>query len=338
MEIKYNVSLKPFNTFGFDASADVMVRAFSESDVAETAGMTVGMGLPLKVMGGGSNVLITSRQQSLILKMEIGGISADSISNDEVIVTAGGGCDWEELIDFAVAHRLWGIENLTLIPGKVGSSPIQNIGAYGVELKDVFYSLRAYDTADNKFVGLGPADCDFGYRDSLFKGAGRNRYVITSVSVKLSARPLPKLHYGRIAEALQQKGVVAPEPADIVETIREIRRSKLPDTSSVGSAGSFFKNPVINAADAQRILSEFPSAPVFPVNDSLSKIAAGWLIEQCGWRGFRRGDAGVWPHQALVLVNYGNACAHEIVALAHEIISSVKEKFGLVLDPEVNIW
>lgn len=336
--VNENYELKSLNTFGIEARAAWLARASRPDEVAEAAAFARSRCLPLKVLGGGSNILLTGDQQALILKMEIAGVSIVADDSDEVLIAAGAGCDWESLIDFAVERNLWGIENLTLIPGKVGSSPIQNIGAYGVELKDVFHSLTAYDLQSRAFVELPPAACHFGYRDSLFKSEGFGRYIITRVIIRLSRRPNPRLTYGNLAEAFQKEGITNPSPADIVEAIRAIRRRKLPDTAEVGSAGSFFQNPLIDNEIAKDIQSRYPQAPLFSVDASRSKIAAGWLIEQCGWKGFRDGDAGVWPQQALVLVNYGKASGSELAGLAHRIIESVKEKFSITLRPEVNFW
>lgn len=338
MEIDYNTCLKGFNTFGLSAEASAFVRVSTQAEVVEAVALARDMGLPVKVLGGGSNILLTSSPKALIIKMEIGGISHGPLSDGGVLISAGAGCDWELLIDYAASHGFWGVENLTLIPGKVGSSPIQNIGAYGVELKDVFHSLTAFDLISLRFVEMDAAVCRFGYRDSLFKNEGRDRYIITSVNLKLSAFGSPRVQYGQVAEALLVRGILKPSPSDVVETIRSIRQAKLPDTALVGTAGSFFKNPVIPASQAEEIRAAFPQAPVYASGHEMWKVAAGWLIEQCGWKGFRRGDAGVWPLQALVLVNYGQATGAELVALAHDIIESVAGRFNIRLEPEVNIW
>lgn len=338
MDIAYDVGLRAYNTFGISATARALVKVNTLAEVAGAVGLAQRMNLPVKVLGGGSNILLTSSPKAMIIKMEMGGISHQPMLNDEVLISAGAGCDWESLIDYASQHELWGVENLTLIPGKVGSSPIQNIGAYGVELKDVFHSLTAYDVSTSQFVDLDGVACQFGYRDSLFKNEGRGRYIITAVNLKLSARAAPRLQYGQVADALAAKGIQHPIPADVIGIIRGIRRAKLPDTSTVGTAGSFFKNPLVTASLAAEIRAAFPDAPLYPSGNEMWKVAAGWLIEQCGWKGFRRGDAGVWPLQALVLVNYGQATGAEIVALAHDIIESVATRFNIRLDPEVNIW
>lgn len=338
MQLIFNKSLKPYNTFGFDVNARSFAIAITEQDILDAVDASHKLNLPLKVLGGGSNLLIRKNQEGLILKMEIGGIASFEMPSGDVLVRAGGGCDWEMLIDYAAYNNLWGIENLTMIPGKVGSSPIQNIGAYGVELKDVFYSLRAFDLQTGCFININADDCRFGYRDSLFKHEGKGRYIITEVTLRLSKTPSLSKHYDQVTHALKDKGIFCPQPIDIVKIIREIRRSKLPDILEVGSAGSFFKNPILQGSCAKSFIMANPQAPVYVINDAMSKIAAGWLIEQCGWKGFKRGDAGVWPLQALVLVNYGKATGDEIAKLADEIIVSVKDKFGIRLEPEVNYW
>ncbi len=338
MQLIFNQSLKPYNTFGFDIYARSFAMAYTEQDILDSVDASHELNLPLKVLGGGSNLLIRKDMEALILKMEIDGITSSELPSGDVLVRAGGGCDWEKLINYAADKKLWGIENLTMIPGKVGSAPIQNIGAYGVEIKDVFHSLRAFDLQTGRFNEMTAGECRFGYRDSLFKHEGRERYIITEVTIRLTKRPSPSIRYEQVEGTLKRKGIQSPNPIDIVQVIREIRRSKLPEIHEVGSAGSFFKNPVLYGAEAKRFTVENPQAPVYLINDVMSKVAAGWLIEQCGWKGFKRGEAGVWPLQALVLVNYGKATGDEIIALADEIITSVHKKFGVTLEPEVNFW
>ncbi|MDD2964851.1 MAG: UDP-N-acetylmuramate dehydrogenase [Bacteroidales bacterium] len=338
MEILRDHDLKAFNSFGISSRAAVLARACFTTDVGEGVRMALQEQLPLKILGGGSNILLRGEQVAFVMKMEIPGLEITRRDGANVYVTAGAGCEWEQLINFALSNHLWGIENLTLIPGRVGSSPIQNIGAYGVELKDVFHSLVAYDRHTSGFVELGRDDCRFGYRQSIFKSAAKGRYIITQVTLKLSLEARPVLRYSHLNEALSVRGISNPELTDVVELIRSVRQTKLPDPLLIGSAGSFFKNPVVKNGIADVIKASHADAPVFDAGSGYSKLAAGWLIEQCGWKGFRDGDAGVWPHQALVLVNYGKATGVELSDLANRIIESVSDRFGVDLEPEVNFW
>jgi UDP-N-acetylmuramate dehydrogenase len=337
VSILRNTSLKPYNTFGIDVKAsfltsfshpDQAMQALSEKDVR---------GLPRMVLGGGSNVLFTHDYEGLILLNNIGGISITEDRGDTVLVKAGGGVVWHDLVLWTLDQNLQGIENMSLIPGKCGAAPIQNIGAYGVELKDTFHSLDAVELTTGTSVQFGKEECHFGYRDSIFKREAKGRYIITGITLELNRRHELHLSYGSITQELQKMGIAQPGIRDVSNAVCNIRRSKLPDPAVTGNAGSFFKNPEIEAVKYQHLSKEFPSIVAYALDNGNYKLAAGWLIEQCGWKGKRVGETGSHKDQALVLVNYGHATGAEIVALAHEIIASVKNKFRVDIEPEVNI-
>lgn len=290
------------------------------------------------VLGGGSNILFTRDYPGTIICNRIGGIEMQDASDNTVLVTAGAGMEWHKLVTECVRQGLGGIENLALIPGTCGAAPIQNIGAYGVELKDVFYCLRALDVRTHKIHTLHVEDCQFGYRDSIFKTDQKGRYIILNITLQLNKAPHKvKTEYGAIQDALADKGITQPGIADVMEAVIHIRSTKLPDPKVTGNAGSFFKNPEIPEAQAQALKAQYPGLVSYPAAPGYQKLAAGWLIEHCGWKGHRAGDAGVHPKQALVLVNYGNASGHDIVQLARKIQDSVESTFGIKLTPEVNI-
>jgi UDP-N-acetylmuramate dehydrogenase len=293
---------------------------------------------PLHILGGGSNLLLTQNLLGLTIKNEIDGIEIMLENEHEVLVKVGGGVVWHQFVLWAVANGLGGIENLSLIPGTVGASPIQNIGAYGVELKDVFHSLDAYDLGTGEPCTFHQEECQFGYRDSVFKRELKGKFFIVNVNFRLQKHPKTNTAYGDIQRILQEWEIAKPTISDVSNAVIHIRQSKLPDPAVIGNAGSFFKNPELEPADFQRFKEKFPEAPNYPQADGRVKLPAGWLIEQAGWKGERIGDAGCHAKQALVLVNYGEAKGEEILALAEKIQASVLEKFGIALTPEVNIW
>lgn len=290
------------------------------------------------VLGGGSNVVFTKDWPGTILLNRIGGIEVVRSFKHCVWVRVGGGVVWHDLVTWAVAAGYGGLENLSLIPGTVGAAPIQNIGAYGVELRDVFVQLEAVDLEGGTRRIFRRVDCQFGYRDSIFKGVLRGRYAITQVTLRLRKAP-HRLHldYGDIRRQLTAHGVLQPGIADVAEAVIAIRRAKLPDPAVLGNCGSFFKNPEISHAEWVRLQASWPEAPHFPLPDGRIKVPAGWLIEQCGWKGYRQGSVGVYERQALVLVNLGGATGAEVAAMAAAIQASVKEKFGIFLEAEVNL-
>jgi UDP-N-acetylmuramate dehydrogenase len=336
MPTQKNVSLLPFNSFHLEANAAELV---SVKSIDELKNMLDYPGsAPLLVLGGGSNILLTRNVEGLVLKIAIGGIDEVKEDNTHIYVRAGAGENWHEFVQYTMKRNWGGLENLSLIPGNVGATPIQNIGAYGVELKDVFYELEAYDRRGKKVYTFGVNDCQFGYRDSIFKSAEKGRYIILNVTFILNKVPVLKTSYGAIREELKKMGVQSPTIRDISEAVIKIRRSKLPDPSDIGNAGSFFKNPVVDQKLFLSISAKYPDMPAYPHEDQSVKLAAGWLIEQCGWKGYRKGDAGVHKDQALVLVNYGKATGKEIFELSEKVAASVQKKFGIVLEREVNVF
>ncbi len=332
MNIRENISLKPYNTFGINASAQYFT-AFNDADQLDEL---IGFSDKRLVLGGGSNILFTGNFDGLVLKNEITGIEIIKEDEDHVYVKAGAGENWHKFVLFCIERNLAGVENLSLIPGNVGASPMQNIGAYGVEIKDVFHSLEAYHIPGKKISEFSTIDCGFGYRESVFKNKYKGEFIILNVTYRLNKAPQFNTSYGAIEEELNKMNA-APSIKNISQAVINIRTSKLPDPKEIGNAGSFFKNPTVEASAYEELKKSFPSAPGYLQTDGSVKLAAGWLIEQCGWKGYRKGDAGCHSRQALVLVNYGNAGGNEIYALSEEIQSSVLNKFNILLEREVNI-
>lgn len=338
MQIREHVSLKSYNTFGIDVSARFLVSVATVSELKKVLALE-DYPNPF-ILSGGSNMLLTQDIDKLVIHLNFKGMEIvnDSFSENEVLLKVAGGENWHEFVLYCVNNNLGGVENLSLIPGNVGTSPIQNIGAYGVELKDVFYSCTAVDreTLDETIFSL--EDCAFGYRDSVFKSTFKNKYIITSVTFRLT-KESHTLHteYGAIYDTLVERQITAPTIKDVSEAVISIRQSKLPDPKEIGNSGSFFKNPVISQDLFSHLRKNFPSIPFYPVDNGQVKVPAGWLIEQAGFKGERFGDAGVHDRQALVLVNYGNATGQEIWNLALLIQKTVEGKFGLRIEPEVNV-
>ena len=331
-------SLRAFNTFGIEAEARQFVEISSIDQYVALRTSGEYAHLPHLFLGGGSNVLLTQAQEALIVKISIPGISVVKEDADFVWLKGGAGVVWDEFVQYAVNHGWSGLENLSLIPGTVGAAPMQNIGAYGAEIKDTFDSLEALNLQTLAIEVFDAKACAFGYRESFFKRAGKGLYLIGSVTFKLSKKPSVKTSYGAIQEVLATKGITQPSIRDVADAVIEIRKSKLPDPKEIGNSGSFFKNPTVSASEASRLMAEFPGIPNYPVEGSTEvKFPAGWFIEKAGWKGFRRGDAGVHSKQALVLVNYGEATGAEILALSEEIKQSIKDTFGVSLETEVNI-
>ncbi|TDW96087.1 UDP-N-acetylmuramate dehydrogenase [Dinghuibacter silviterrae] len=347
MHIAQHTSLKPYNTFGMDVQA----RYFAPfSDGAELAALLARVPhSPRMILGGGSNVLFTRDFDGLLLKNEVMGIETVAEDEDYAYVRAGAGENWHRFVQHCIAHDLGGLENLSLIPGCVGASPMQNIGAYGVEIKEVFQDLEAFHLSDGTVERFTVNDCAFGYRESVFKNKYKGQFAILHVTFRLRKNPIYNTTYGAIEQELARMGVTELSLRAVSEAVIRIRSSRLPDPLKIGNAGSFFKNPVVSASDYARLHLEYPALPAYPaaqeayagsspsVESGAMKLAAGWLIEQCGWKGFRRGDAGVHERQALVLVNYGRATGEEMYALSQEILESVEKRFGVGLEREVNI-
>lgn len=336
--IAENISLKPFNTFGIEAMAKGLATFSTKEELEEVLSEWEKRNYTNQlVLGGGSNILLTGDYDGLVLKNEIGGIEVVDEDADFVYVRGGAGEVWHHFVLHCLQHEYAGVENLSLIPGNVGASPMQNIGAYGVEIKDVFHQLEAYHVGDKAVQIFNAEDCRFGYRESVFKNIYKGQFVILSVTFRLRKKPLFNTSYGAMQQELDKMGVTELSIQAISQAVINIRSSKLPDWKLVGNAGSFFKNPTVNNEVAQKLKETFPAMVSFPFENGKTKLAAGWLIEQCGWKGYRKGDAGCYDKQALVLVNYGGAKGAEIYALSEQIIKSVKEKFGVTLEREVNI-
>lgn len=337
MLVSENVSLRPYNTFGIHAQA----RYFSSfADLQQLQAVlqdTRWQSLPYLILGGGSNILFTKDVDGLVLKNELKGITVLREDENYLYVKAGAGENWHRFVMHCIDHHYAGLENLSLIPGNVGASPMQNIGAYGVEIKDHFYELEAWHLKDKALVTFNKADCAFGYRESVFKRKYKDQFVILSVTYRLLKKPHFNTSYGAIEQELQRMGVTELSIKAISQAVINIRSSKLPDPAEIGNAGSFFKNPTVDAAQYASLKSEHPNIVAYPVDNGHYKLAAGWLIEQCGWKGYRRNDAGVHAKQALVLVNYGNASGQDIYQLSQQVLDSVKEQFGVELEREVNI-
>jgi UDP-N-acetylmuramate dehydrogenase len=330
-----SVSLKAFNTFGIDLSTQTLIRIYSVDDVLSF----ISMGKrPFNIIGGGSNVLLT-RDQECVLKNEIKGIHIVSEDEHHLIVRVGAGEEWHQLVLWSLSHHLGGLENLSLIPGSAGAAPMQNIGAYGVEQESVFVGLDAVDLQTGAIVHFGKDDCKFGYRESVFKHDLKGRYFITHVSYRLSKKNhILHLEYGAIKDLLQQQKIDNPDIRDVSNAVIAIRKSKLPDPSLIGNAGSFFKNPVISDSLFNKLKLQFPDIVSYRQNDGSVKIPAGWLIERAGFKGMRHGGIGVHRDQALVLVNYGGGKGTDILDLAKEIQEKILKLFNIELQPEVNIW
>lgn len=327
-----NISLKELHTFGLNVQTAQYTLVETEAQVQKL--------LPLPaahlILGGGSNMLFTKDFEGLVVHNKIRGIELVEEDEKTVLIRVGGGEVWHLLVVWCIEKGYAGLENLSLIPGSVGAAPIQNIGAYGVELKDVFDRLEAINLSTGKVETLNFEACAFGYRDSVFKRKAKGKYLITRVFLRLSKEAKFNISYGAIQQVLEASQTPL-SIRSISNAVIQIRTQKLPDPKKIGNSGSFFKNPIVENTFVALLQKKYPSMPVYPIGNDKSKLAAGWLIDQLGWKGYRKGDAGVHEQQALVLVNYGNAKGSEIWALAQEIQASVQEKFGILLEPEVNI-
>ncbi|MGB3867827.1 MAG: UDP-N-acetylmuramate dehydrogenase [Flavobacteriales bacterium] len=337
MDIQRDADLQPFNTFHVAARAARLARFRSAEELRALLQAPELKGLPHMVFGGGSNILLTRDWPGVILLNEITGMEVVEETDEHVVVRSGAGELWHQFVTYCVGQGWGGIENLSLIPGKVGAAPMQNIGAYGVEIKDAFDHLEALRLSDGAVVRFSAAECRFGYRESFFKREGKGQYIILNVAFKLAKHPQVHTHYGSITHELEKRGITQPSIQDVSDAVISIRRSKLPDPLALGNAGSFFKNPVVSAELADRIKAEYPDMVSFPAGDGQVKLAAGWLIEKAGWKGFREANLGVHKDQALVLVNYGGSTGKDIYDLSTRVLESVKEKFGVELEREVNI-
>lgn len=335
MQLRENISLQPFNTFHIKAKAKLFA-VFRSEDELEVL-LRDNKREPKLVLGGGSNILFTKDFDGLVLKNEIKGIELVKEDKHHYFVKAAAGEHWHQFVLHCIERNYAGVENLSLIPGCVGAAPMQNIGAYGVELKQVFEQLEAYHIGDRKIITFSVNDCQFGYRESVFKRKYRDQFVILNVTFRLRKQPIFNTSYGALAKELESMKVQELSIAAISKAVIRIRRSKLPDPAEIGNAGSFFKNPEIDESQYAALSDIHPGIIGYAVAEHRMKVAAGWLIEQCGWKGYREGDAGCHGKQALVLVNYGNARGEDIYRLSEKIKDSVAEKFGIELEREVNV-
>ncbi len=339
MDIRQHVSLKSYNTFGMDVLAEFFARCTSVDDFREALSFARERTIHPMILGGGSNVLFTRDVSGMVVHNELQGIHIVEETADHVYVNAGGGENWHALVMHCVKRNWGGIENLSLIPGSVGAGPMQNIGAYGVELKDVFQQLQALDRQTGAVVVFDKEACRFDYRSSVFKTDEKDRYIILNITLKLSKNPVFQISYGAIEQELEKAGIKELSVRAVSDAVIRIRRSKLPDPAEIGNAGSFFKNPSVSNEMFENLKIRFPEIPGYPSTEhGKVKVAAGWLIEKCGWKGFRKDDYGVHKNQALVLVNYGHASGEDIYSLSAEILHSVKKNFGIELEREVNIY
>ncbi|BAX81288.1 UDP-N-acetylmuramate dehydrogenase [Labilibaculum antarcticum] len=332
--LRKNVALKNYNTFGIEANARYFFEFDTTEEIQDFLSKNDVINIQYLLLGGGSNLLFTEDFNGLVIHPMVKGIKIIEEDEDSVLVQVGANEDWDAFVGWSVENNLPGIENLSLIPGVVGAAPIQNIGAYGVEVKEVIDSVEAISIESNKKVTFNNAHCEFDYRYSVFKNEYKNQFIITHVNFRFSKQAQFKVHYGAIAKELEAYDKV--NLKNIREVIIKIRESKLPDPKVLGNAGSFFKNPVVAKQEADALKAKHEDMPVYELNETQSKLAAGWLIEQCDWKGKQIGDAGVHKDQALVIVNHGNAKGSEILELANEIKKSVLYKFGIKLEMEVN--
>tara|TARA_B100000795_G_scaffold34154_1_gene22523 strand:- start:22585 stop:23598 length:1014 start_codon:yes stop_codon:yes gene_type:complete len=337
MHIQEHISLKPYNTFGIESSARYFVSVNTIEELQEALAMP--NYLKKFLLGGGSNILLTGAIDALVIHVNLKGISIEHEREHQIHLSCMAGENWHELVRYCIKNNYGGMENMSLIPGNVGTAPIQNIGAYGVELKDIFLKCSAIEIATAKEVSFSHSECDFGYRNSIFKSTHKGKYVITRVTFRLTkVKHNIQTQYGAIQEQLTSNNIEDPTIKDISDAVIAIRQSKLPDPKELGNSGSFFKNPVVDIKTFNTFNAKFPEAPYYEVSDREFKIPAGWLIEQAGFKGSRYGDAGVHKNQALVLVNYGDATGAQIWELALKIQEKVRTDFGILIEPEVNVF
>ena len=335
MNIYSNISLKKYNTFGLDYKADRIVAPGSEKEVIQFFKEEESVKGSLLIMGGGSNILFTGNFNGTIINPLIVGINIEERDHDHVIVSAGAGVNWDAVVEWSVNNGFGGLENLSLIPGSVGATPVQNIGAYGAEVKDNIIKVRTVCIADGSIKEFTNPECRFGYRNSIFKSTLKGSYLVTRVYYRLNVNPLLNLNYGAINDEVKKLG--APSLINVRQAVINIRRSKLPDPEIIGNAGSFFKNPVVKMKYAGELQKKYPEMPGYADPSGDLKLHAGWLIEQCGWKGKRIGDAAVHEKQALVIINHGNATGGDILNLSEKIKKSVYDKFGIELEREVEV-
>jgi len=336
MQMLENISLKKYNTFGINVNAKYFTELSDERKITELISSQKD-NTDRFILGGGSNILFTQDFNGLVIKISLPGIEMIDENENFVFIKVGAGVNWHKLVEYTIKNNYWGIENLSLIPGTVGAAPIQNIGAYGQELKNVFYELKGFDLQKNEFRIFNKTECSFGYRDSIFKNELKNKFLITSVTLKLSKKENPILTYQPVKEEIDNQKIKTPSISQISEIICNIRKSKLPDPKKTGNAGSFFKNPEISEEKYLNLKNEFDDLKGFKDDFNNYKISAGWLIEKCGLKGKRIGDVASFEKQALVLVNYGKATGKDVLEFAESIKGSVMDKFGIKMKEEINI-
>ncbi len=336
MLIQENIPLSSYNSFRCEAKASYFCAVKRKDEIDESISWCKHQNKPFLILGGGSNILFTNDFDGLVIKMEIKGIKLLNETSTDVLISVGAGENWHLLVKYCVQKGWGGIENLSLIPGTVGAAPIQNIGAYGVEAKDSIQKIIAFDTKSNQWITLNNEACHFDYRNSIFKQE-KNRYIISEVHFLLQKQPNLRTDYGAIRDVLHKKQIKQASIQDISDAIIEIRSEKLPDPAVLGNAGSFFKNPTVSQAQYNQLKESHPNLVAFPISNSEYKIAAGWLIEQAGWKGKKHGPVGCYEKQALVIVNYDHATGKEILNFSESIIQSVNNMFGIQLEREVNI-
>lgn len=337
MRLQTDFPLKPYNTFGIDVKAKLFARFDTVAELQELLQMPELRQEPKLILGGGSNLLFTKDFDGLVLQNGIKGVEKVAEDEAHVYLKAGAGEVWHEFVLYTLSQNLGGLENLSLIPGTVGAAPLQNIGAYGVELKDVFQELEAVHIETAEVRSFDNETCRFGYRESVFKNELKGQYIVTHVTFRLHKKHRLNTSYGAIKTTLEEMQVQEPTIHHVSAAVCHIRQSKLPDPKQIGNAGSFFKNPEIPLSQFEELQKQYPGIPSYPVSETTVKVPAGWLIEQCGWKGKVINNYGVHKNQALVLVNYGGASGEDIRKLAFEVIASVEQQFGIRLHPEVNI-
>lgn len=336
MQIQHNFSLKKYNTFGIEAKAKEFVAVHSVDELKEV--LVENTSKKKFILGGGSNMLLTQDIDALVIHVDIKGIRIAKETEDFVWIEANAGENWHEFVVWNIDHNFGGLENMSLIPGNVGTTPVQNIGAYGVEIKDSFVSCEAVNIETQESKTFDKEECNFGYRESIFKHEAKDKYIITSVTFKLTKQNHKiNTSYGDILKELEKNNISTPTIKDVSNAVIAIRQSKLPDPKELGNSGSFFKNPIISRDHFEKVKALFPDVKHYDVSSAEVKVPAGWLIEQAGFKGIRVGDAGVHKNQALVLVNYGNATGQEILSLSKEIQKTILDKYTIAIEAEVNV-
>ena len=337
MNIIENYPLLKLNTFGVDVKAKYFTSINTINELIELTKTNVFKDLELLILGGGSNILFTKNFDGLVILNNIKGKEIIDQNQQSIFLKVGAGENWHELVMYCVDNGWGGIENLSLIPGNTGTAPMQNIGAYGVEIKETFVELEALEISSGKIVKFNNSDCEFGYRESVFKNKMKNQYIILNITLELKKNPVLNINYGDVKAILESQNIKNPAIKEVSNAIISIRQSKLPDPKKIGNSGSFFKNPIVSLNQLELIKKKYPNVVNYEINENEFKIAAGWMIERAGWKGKKFNNYGVHEKQALVLVNYGLANGMEIFELSEKIILDIKDKFGITLEREVNI-